>query len=128
MRESWVPDPDFFAHNFTNMHIGVDVRGVEVVAEGWVEKKGANLVMNVPKQNVSILLAPITRKVQWDSNAKEPEAILKEERAAFGALSKMSLKGQFMRITGPLTKSSGILANGCKLILEVRKSEIVKQQ
>jgi hypothetical protein len=128
MRESWVPDPDFFAHNFTNMHIGVDVRGVEVVAEGWVEKKGANLVMHVPGRNVSILLTPITRKVQWDANSKEPEAILKEERAAFGALSRKSLKGKFMQITGPLRKSTGIPANGCKLILEVRKFKILKQK
>src|SRR6476620_2460617 len=44
MRDDWLPDPEFFAQNFTNVHIGVDVRGVELIVEGSLEMAGTNLV------------------------------------------------------------------------------------
>ena len=125
MHETWAPDPDFFAHNFTNMHIGVDVRGVEAVVEGSLEKIGTNLVLRVTDHDAVMQLAPLTSKVQWNSEQKAPESILENERDAFATLSKKSVK-QAVRITGPLRNSSGNLEKGCKLILEVREFDLLK--
>jgi hypothetical protein len=128
MHEKWLPDPDFFAHNFTNMHIGVDVRGVEAVVDGSLEKNGTNLVVRVAGKDILIQLVPLTRKVQWDSERKEPESISARERDAFAALSRKTMKRQTVRIRGPLRKSSGILEKQCELVLEVREFELLKSK
>src|SRR5687767_2082811 len=40
MRENWAPDPELFARNFKIMNVGVDVRGVEAMVDGVVERDG----------------------------------------------------------------------------------------
>ena len=127
MREDWLPDPDFFAQNFTNVHIGVDVRGVEVMAEGSLEMAGTNLVLRVGGQDTFMELAPLSRKVQWDRERKQPEVISSTEREAFRTLSVNSAgKGKTVRVTGPLLKERRAAANGCKLVLQVRQFEVLE--
>ena len=127
MRQDWLPDPDFFAENFTNVHIGVDVRGVEVMVEGSLETAGTNLVLRVGGQDTVMELAPLRRKVQWDRERKQPEMISRAEREAFRTLSGNSAgKGKAVRVTGPLSKESPAAANGCKLVLQVRQFEILE--
>jgi len=126
MREDWLPDPGFFAQNFTNVHIGVDVRGVEVMVEGSLEMAGTNLVLRVGGQDTFMELAPLTRKVQWDRERKQPEAISTTERDAFRTLSARSeAKGRAVRVTGPLLKERRASGDACKLVLQVRQFEVL---
>jgi hypothetical protein len=127
MREDWLPDPDFFAQNFTNVHIGVDVRGVELMVDGSVEMAGTNLVLRVGGQDTVMELAPLTHKVQWDRERKQPEPMSALERDAFRTLSVDSTaRRTLVRITGPLLKKAP--GNGCKLVLQVRKFEVLERK
>jgi galactose oxidase len=121
MREGWLPDPGLFARNFTNMNVGVDVRGVEAMVDGRVEMEGTNLVLRVKGSKAVLRLAPLERKVQWDLKRKRPEAATRSERKAFEKLVRVCRKepGQ-ARVTGPLKASKP----GDSLIMEVRKFEL----
>jgi hypothetical protein len=127
MREDWLPDPDFFAQNFTNVHIGVDVRGVELTVDGSVEMAGTNLVLRLGGQDTVMELAPLTHKVQWDRERKQPEPMSALERDAFRTLSLDSAaRRKRLRITGPLLKKAP--GNACKLVLQVRQFEILERK
>jgi hypothetical protein len=125
MRENWMPDPGMFARNFTNMHIGVDVRGVEVAVHGFVERLGTNLVLRLPGLETAMYLAPLTRKVQWDPKRKHPQPATRAERKAFARLEARFTGRQLpMRVVGPLI--SVATPNNRHLVLEVRTFESVK--
>jgi hypothetical protein len=127
MSENWLPDPDFFAQNFTNVHIGVDVRGVELTVDGSVAMVGTNLVLRVGGQDTAMELAPLTDKVQWDRERKQREPMSARERDAFRTLSVDSTaRGKLVRITGPLLKKGA--GNECKLVLQVRQFEVLQRE
>jgi hypothetical protein len=121
MRENWVPDPDMFAKNFTNMHIGVDVRGVEITVDGSLQLLDTNLVLRLVGTDTPLYLAPLTRKVQWDIKRKQPEAPARAERQAFQRLARQFHgKTLRVRIVGPLK-----CGHNAQRVLEVRRFELV---
>ena len=127
MRNDWIPDPDMFAMNFRNMHIGVDVRGVEAVAEGALQKQGTNLVLALGVGDTAIQLAPLTQKVQWDPKRKRSIPPTRAERKAFQKLIRLNQASERVRVTGPFLKRPAEQADGeYQLILEVRKFEILE--
>jgi hypothetical protein len=128
MREGWPLDPDIFWQNFTNMHIGVDVRGVEMVVEGTLESIGTNLVLRVGGTEQVLSLAPLTSKVQWDARNKRPAPPSRAERKAFDKLTgdRRRHSGR-VQLTGPVTKHpvEGV-PDASVLVLEVRRFEFLK--
>lgn len=103
MREDWAADPELFQRNFREMRIGVDVRGVEAVVEGYLETSGQNLFLRVSKTDNVLPLARLQTKVQWDKERKQPQAATITEQGAFEALKESSSRHSGrLRITGPL--------------------------
>jgi len=124
MRDDWVPDPDMFARNFTNMHIGVDVRGVEITTDGVLERVGTNVVLRLSGTDTVLYLAPLTRKVQWDVERKQPQAPTRAERLAFVRLTRqLREKSREVRVVGPL--KPGPME---RRILEVREFELINER
>jgi hypothetical protein len=125
MRDKWTPDPDMFARNFTNMHIGVDVRGVEATVDGLIGRSGTNLLLRLPGSDTAIFLTPLTRKVQWDPERKQPQAATRAESKAFEKLAaRFTGAGLPMRVVGPLRSVAA--AGNKRLVLEVRSFEPLK--
>jgi hypothetical protein len=126
MRPGWAPDPDLFAANFREMHIGVDVRGVEAVVDGTLAMDGTNVVLRVGNSGGVLFLAPLARKVQWDTKRKQPERITRAERKAFEKLAAHSVgkPGRF-RVTGPLNATGS--GENARRTLEVRTFEVFKE-
>ena len=122
MRQDWVADPEFFQRNFIEMRIGVDVRGVEAVVEGYLDSNGKNLRLQIGKTDTVLQLAPLRTKVQWDKQRKQPQAATVAEQGAFETLKKTSSKHSGrVRITGPLRSNVDKKVH----TLEVRQFEVL---
>lgn len=103
MQEGWVADPEFFQRNFIEMRIGVDVRGVEAVVEGYLDTSGEAPILRVGKTQTVLQLTRLNTKVQWDKERKQPVPATFEEQGAFEALKQKASKHVgLVRITGPL--------------------------
>jgi hypothetical protein len=124
MRDDWTADPEVFQQNFTNMRIGVDVRGVEIVADGYLERESRGLVLRIDGNNAPIELAPLKQKVQWDRDRKKPQLATRVEKEAFAKLkSRANHKPIRIRVIGPLV-NAGKEKPGT-LFLQVRKFEVI---
>lgn len=127
MRESWAPDPTLFARNFTNMNVGVDVRGVEATVDGRLEMSGTNLVLRIAVSDTVLQLRPLAQKVQWDAKRKRPEPATRAEKKAFEKLvAQVKKNPASVRVIGPLNKPAAPRA-GIDGVLEVRKFEVLKR-
>jgi len=123
MREDWVADPDMFQRNFLDMHIGVDVRGVEAEVDGWMEMQGTNLVLRLSDGN-RLRLMPLQQKIQWDKERKQPQAATAAEQSAFFNLAAQSKKtSSLVSVIGPLRNAA---LGQPQRILEVRKFKVLK--
>jgi hypothetical protein len=127
MREDWLPDPAMFQQNFTEMRIGVDVRGVEAVVEGRLAPDGTNFVLHVGGRELVMRLAPLKQKVQWDKQRQQPEPATPAEQNAFRALIDQSSRiAGPIRVVGPLRNvSTG--SGPLRQVLEVRQFELLKE-
>jgi hypothetical protein len=117
MRDDWIADPEMFQRNFLDMHIGVDVRGVEGTVDGKLEMQGTNLVLRWNGSSSALHLAPLQRKVQWDVQRKQPEAATSAEQQAFAELAAQFKKLGPVRVVGPMRNVANVQ------VLEVRKFE-----
>ena len=137
MREDWKPDPSLFARNFKVMNVGVNVRGVEAMVDGVVEREGTNLVLRIHGNGVVIRLAPLTHTVQWDTKRNRAEAPTRAERKAYEKLAAQSKKQPFrVRVVGPLVQPTSAATSAAtttatkdaagRQTLEVRKFELLK--
>ena len=129
MRDNWAPDPGLFARNFTNMNVGVDVRGVEAMVDGMLERHGTNLLLRVNGSKVLLALKPLRQKVQWDVKKKRPEPPTRAEKKAFAKLaSEFQNTPMQVRVVGPLIRNDGSMpTEGPQLSIEVRKFQHLKQ-
>lgn len=127
MREDWQPDPELFARNFKTMNVGVDVRGVEAMVDGVVQKDGTNLMLRVNGSDVLMRLVPLTRTVQWDTKRNCATTPTRAERKAFEKLAERSKKQPVrVRVVGPLIQESRAADKPVRQILEVRKFDLQK--
>jgi hypothetical protein len=125
MREDWTADPQMFQRNFTTMRIGVDVRGVEIVADGYLELQGKSLVLRINNNDEPLELAALKQKVQWDPATKQPQAPTRAEKQAFAKLKKQSLRKPVrIRVVGPLLSAEK--GEPGKRILQVRKFDVLE--
>jgi hypothetical protein len=103
-----VPDPARWAKEFkTIVDKAYVFRGVEVTAEGAVEKAGDGLIMRVPGFPEPIELTPLRHKLQWNFKkraARQPEPDERDAMAQLALESKDSRKSMFkVQVTGPFT-------------------------
>jgi len=92
------------------------LRGLEAEIDGRLEPQGTNLVFKIAGTNAVLQLAPLTRKVQQNVAAKQPQPPTSKESKAFRDLvAKLKNKSRSARITGPLLRRP----DG-SLVLEVR--------
>jgi hypothetical protein len=128
MLESWAPDPELFARNFKTMNVGVDVRGVEAMVDGVVERDGTNLMLRLNESGTIMRLAPLTRTVRWDTKRNRPEPLTRPERKAFEKLAaRFKKEPTRVRVTGPLIQPAASTAKEpAQQILEVRKFEVLR--
>ena len=129
IRDTWIPDPTLFARHFTNMHVGVDVRGVEGEIDGVLELKGRELVLRVNGSGTLARLAPLTQKVQWDVKRKRPEKPTFSERRAFeNLLAQFKRRPGPVRVIGPMTRHPSTQSGEpAWLKIEVRKFQALKR-
>ena len=128
MREDWRPDPGLFARNFKTMNVGVDVRGVEAMVDGVVQKDGTNLMLRVNGSDVLMRLAPLTRTVHWDTKRNRAATPTRAERTAYEKLTGQSKKQAVrVRVVGPLIQEPAAADKPSRQILEVRKFELLKK-
>lgn len=129
MKSGWLPNPDMFAQNFSNMRIGVDVLGVEATAEGMLELQGTNAVLRLQGVDEVLHLAELTQKVQWDRKRNAPQKPSRAEMRAFRKLmgAHETTKLGKVRVTGPLlTKKPLNPDDDSTTILQVRQFIVLK--
>lgn len=100
----------FLAHDVVLQHIlslrvGARLRGIEANVDGWVEKRGDDLVFRVSGTNEILRLAPLTHVVQYDFKNKCPQAPTAEEIQAYQRLLAEWKSTPRVLITGPVVKS-----------------------
>ena len=109
-------DPFTFSNHVYNIRVGARLRGLEAEIDGQLEPQGTNVVFKIAGTNAVLQLAPLSRKVQQNVAAKQPQpATRKESRAFSDLLAKLKQKSRSARITGPLLRQP----DG-SVILEVR--------
>jgi hypothetical protein len=125
MRGDWTADPAMFQRNFTSMRIGVDVRGVEIVAEGILELQEKKLVLRINEKDEPVELAALIQKVQWDRERKQAQGATQSEKQAFTKLKKLfQRKPVRVRVVGPLVFAEK--EEPGKRILQVRKFDLLE--
>ena len=104
--------------------MGAFLRGVEATLTGrLIAQTNGALLLHIPGINESVRLAPLRRKVQWDTAANREQAATSEERASYDRLrAQSSTPFSPVRITGPLIQGAG------SLILEVRHYSLAPAQ
>jgi hypothetical protein len=112
-------DPFTLSNHIFDIRVGARLRGLEAEIDGTVEPPKAgttNVVFKVSGTNTVLHLAPLTRKVQKDVAAKQPQPATAKESTAFRDLiSKMKAKSRPVRVIGPLLRQP----DG-SMVLEVR--------
>jgi hypothetical protein len=112
-----LPDPDLLGRGLTALRVGARLRGVEITADGRVERRGPDWVLRLSGSEETLRLAPLQSKVQLDTRRSLPQAAGEEERLAWDRL-----RGEWrsptvaVRVRGPLVRPSREAAP----ILEVR--------
>lgn len=98
-------DPFTFSNHIFDIRVGARLRGLEAEIDGQLEPQGTNVVFRIAGTNAVLQLAPLTRKVQQNVAAKQPQPATSKESKAFRDLvAKLKQKPRSARITGPLLR------------------------
>jgi hypothetical protein len=90
---------------------------VEAALAGQAAREGGSLILRRGGGAEPLLLAPLTRKVQWDAAAGRDEAATTEERGAYRRLESLCAGGPaHVLVVGPLLAGDP----GGRRVLEVR--------
>lgn len=96
---------DVLSQHILNLSVGARLRGIEATADGWVEKRGDDLLFRVSGTNEMLRLAPLAHMVQWDFKNKRPQPPSVEEIHAYESLNTaVKLKSARFLITGTVVK------------------------
>ena len=96
-------NPFTLSNHIFNIRVGARLRGLEAEVEGQVARQGTNLLLTVGGTNAVLHLGPLTRKVQQNVAAKQPQPATSKESEAFQDLAgKLKAKARPARIIGPL--------------------------
>ena len=118
LRNGRLIDPVTLGQQIRDIRVGARLRALEATIDGTLDHIEGKPHLRMPGTKQSLVLAPLTAKVQMDAINKKPLPLAGKEKEAFSALSaKWNGKPTPVRITGPLRKPE----NGSSLILEVRE-------
>jgi hypothetical protein len=102
-----VPDPEELGRQFLALRVGARLRGVEVTADGRVERRGPDWVLCLSGSEETLRLAPLTSRVQLDTRRNLPQAPGDEERLAWDRLrGEWRSPADAVRVRGPLLRPS----------------------
>jgi hypothetical protein len=90
------------SNHIFNIRVGARVRGVEATIAGSVERDGTNFVLKIPGTNAVLQLSPLSRKVQQNVAAKQPQPATPGETSAFANLTKKFKRARACTVTGPM--------------------------
>jgi hypothetical protein len=108
MKDGKLPDPASFQKAVRQVSEQFSVRGVELVVDGVYETVDGKPALRIPESRELLILAPLTRKVQWDKKRDREAAATDEEKSAFERLTVAGVTaGARLLITGPLTVEAG---------------------
>ena len=96
------------------MSVGASLRSLEIRAAGVITEENGILTLRMSTDE-SVILKPLTEKVQWNHEKKIAHPPTRAESAAFTRL-KANLKNLQIEVTGPYR-----VVNMKQRILEVRE-------
>lgn len=115
------PDQVALARQVSELGAGATLRGVEVAVEGWLSRQDGDPVLRVVGCDEFIVLAPLDRKIQWDTRHRRERSKTPGESAAQDELrARANDKPRLARVFGPLVQSQ----DGKQWLLEVRAFEL----
>ena len=107
------------------MGVGARLRGLEITAEGALERRDSQIFLRIDGVKNPLPLAPLREKLQMNNPRKRREEISEPERTAHEKLSTQAAStttaAPRVRLTGPLTKATAT----AELVLEVRTFEFL---
>lgn len=106
------------ARELVALRVGARLRGVEVTADGSLERLGPELRLRLGGSAEKVRLGRLTAKVQLDTRKGLPRPASREESLAWERLRREERPGAGqLRITGPLVRANP----DSELVLEVRE-------
>ncbi|GDY23758.1 hypothetical protein LBMAG56_51050 [Verrucomicrobiota bacterium] len=115
-------NPQLLATNIFLMGVGARLRGLELTADGTLEKHNSQFLLRIDGVKVPLRLAALREKIQMNNPKKRREEISELERTAYQTLvAQASNAAPRVRITGPLAKPTAT----AEAVLEVRTFEFV---
>ena len=115
-------NPQLLATNIFLMGVGARLRGLELTADGTLEKRDSQFLLRIDGVKVPLPLAALREKIQMNNPKKRREDISETERTAYQTLVAQATNAPArVRITGPLAKP----AAAAEPVLEVRTFEFV---
>ncbi|MCD6050647.1 MAG: apu 3 [Verrucomicrobia bacterium] len=110
---------EVLSQHIVDIQLGARLRSTEAVVDGWLERRDGDVVLKISGTEESVLLAPLTKKTQWDRKQNSEFAATETEQKAFETLLANWPGGrQAVRIIGPLRP----VKQGGEMILEVREA------
>ena len=118
-------DQEKLAAAIVAMGVGTRLRGLEITAEGTLERRDSQLFLRIDGVKNPLRLAPLREKLQMNNPRKRREEISETERSAHQKFSAQAAATEsapkLVRLTGPLTKA----ASTAEKILEIRTFEFL---
>lgn len=118
LKNAVLPNPAEWAKLFKKeLDQALLFRGIEITADGVVERRGDQIVLIVTGVSDPLVLAPLTERIQWHARKARPRQPEPDEKEAFGLLlskAKDANKAK-VQIIGPLRN------RGPQFELEVRE-------
>ena len=112
-------DPAKLAESIVKMGVGTRLRGLEITADGTLERRGNEMLLHIEGLPTPLPLLPLREKIQMNNPRKRRETPSETELSAHQTLLAETLKPGAptrLRITGPLAKPTSSAAPA----LEVR--------
>ncbi len=93
------------AQRLLALRVGARLRGIEITADGRVERQGADWVLCLAGSEEKLRLAPLTTKVQLDTRKRQPQEPNREESLAWERLcGDWRSPAAPLRVRGPLLR------------------------
>jgi galactose oxidase len=102
-REGRLPDPALVSRHLEGERIGATLRGVEITADGLLERNGGELELRLSGTGEIVRLAPARKSVYWNVGRKRARRLSDQERSACSRLrSQWRERAVPVRVVGPL--------------------------
>jgi hypothetical protein len=112
-----LPDPVLVSRHLESERIGATLRGLEITADGTLERASGELVLRLSGTGETVRLRPVRKSVFWNVARKRARKLSDEERSACSRLqSEWRDRAVPVRVVGPLTWD----AEKSERVLEVR--------